>query len=281
MNKQQRLGIIVDSIKNYLASYTQTQLAITLISLPVLVSWGLGFSLMTLVSNLLFAPVLTIFLILSSLVLFTTMLNIPQTGLIALLNWFTPWWDRVMHLGTSEWLIQCARPPVIILLLFPIIGLAIIHMRWFNTRAKRIIAFSLAIIVFFMVCKIYQHQADTFLTKRFHEKLYSIKLANSNSIIMVDEGYFSQKKSVDKAVDYQLRQWVIKNYGYVRIKEWRCTHPTVGGFLAAAHICSRWSVDEVWVPYFQAPENKAVWRAYFELKRVLEEKHIRFVRYTV
>jgi hypothetical protein len=49
----------------YLVTFTQTQLVITLISLPILVAWGLGYSVMSLVGNLLFSPVLTLFLILS------------------------------------------------------------------------------------------------------------------------------------------------------------------------------------------------------------------------
>lgn len=277
---RKKLNTTLDSIKHYLIHFTQTQLAITLVSLPILVSWGLGFSLMSFVGNLVFAPVLTLFLILSSLLLFTQIVGIPNHYLVVLLDGLTYLWNLVLHQGSSSWLVECAKPPTFLLIGIPIITFIVLHHRLVNTHRKRFL-----VLVFLMIgsCVLFtlqkNHNANTLTASSFHEKLYVIKLVDSPSIIVIDEGFFARKKSVDKAIDYELRQWINKTYGHVAIEELRITRPGVGSFKAAQYMCTRWNVKAVWLPYFDKTISKTAWRAYFDLKKFLDENQIRFVRY--
>lgn len=56
---------------------------------------------------------------------------------------------------------------------------------------------------------------------RFNNKVYVIKPAHSSSIILVDTGYFSRKKSLEKAIECELRPWIVKRFGAVSIQEFR------------------------------------------------------------
>jgi hypothetical protein len=269
-----------DSIKNYFIHFTQTQLAITLVSLPILVTWGLGFSWMTFVGNLVFAPALIAFLFISSLLLFTQLIGIPNHYLVILLDLLTHVWDVILRQGSSSWIIECAKPPTILLICIPIITFLLLHHRMVNTHAKRFIVLGLLMVAclgLFTLQKI--HNARTMVTASFHEKLYVIKLADTSSIILIDEGFFARKKSVEKAIDYELKQWINKNYGHVDIQELRITRPGAGSFKAAQYMCTRWNVQAVWLPFFEKTLTKAAWRAYFDLKRFLDENKIRFVRH--
>ena len=67
---------------NHIIQFLQVQLFLSLASLPILVAWGIPFSLATVAGNFLFSPFLTLFLLLSSLIFFTELIFIPNAWLI-------------------------------------------------------------------------------------------------------------------------------------------------------------------------------------------------------
>lgn len=277
---KQFIQAALNNIKDYLINFTQTQLAITLVSLPILVTWGLGFSWMTFVGNLVFAPVLMLFLVISSLLLFTELIGIPNQYLAVMLDALTYVWNMILRQGSPSWLIECAKPPTILLISIPIITFLLLHYRMVNTHSRRLTVLGFLMIGCFGLFTLQRnHNVQTLVTAAFHEKLYVIKLADSPSIILIDEGFFARKKSVEKAIDYELKQWINKMYGHVSIKELRIARPGVGSFKAAQYMCTRWNVHAVWLPFFDKTLTKAAWRSYFDLKRHMDEYNIRFVRY--
>jgi len=265
---------------SYLLSFTQTQMLLTLLALPILVGWGLGWSLMALVGNLIFTPVLTVFLVISSLLLFTQLLGIPNGYLALALDKLTVVWDKVLHLGSPSWIVENACPSRWILFLVPIAAFFVLRHCYVNTPLKRIGAMCVLLAFF---CSIFSLQryfnTRNQLTYRFNDKLYMIKLANHNSVIVIDDGYGSRKKSIEKAVNFDIKPWLAKHVGSVTIKEWRVNAVTAGCLKTAAYACTLWPVEAVWLPFFKKPLSKAGWRAYFDLKRQLAAKGIRFVRY--
>lgn len=268
------------STKDYLIHFTQTQLAVTLVSLPILVTWGLGFSWMTFLGNLVYAPVLTLFLIISSLLLFTELIGIPNHFLVVLLNVITHAWDKILHYGYASWIVECAKPPTIILISIPIITFFVLHHRSINTHLKRFLALSVLLVLSLGIFAAQKNRnSQNLLSAQLNEKLYVIKLVDSPSIILVDNGFFARKKSVEKAIDYEVKQWINKMYGQVSIRELRILKPSAGSFKAAQYICSRWNVQAVWLAYFKDSLNKGAWFSYFNLKRFLEESNIEFKRY--
>lgn len=266
--------------KKYLISFLLTQLVITLVSLPILISWGLGFSVMSFMGNLFFAPVLTIFLIISTLLLFTQLCGVPNEILVYALNTISGCWDYILHQGTALWVIACAKPPIIVLIGIFVLAFYLLETKHITSHIKRFLIIGGLILVCCGICFIQQyHNRHANVVMRFDQKLYAIKLVNSSSLILVDQGFFAQKKSVDKVVNYELKQWITKHYGNITIQEIHLTHPSMGSFNAALCICRQWHVQTVFLPYFSKELCKGAWRSYFKMREFLKEKGIRFVRY--
>lgn len=76
----------------YIINSLRLQLFINLAILPIFWYWGLPISLINPIGNIIFAPFLVIFLILSSTIFFTEVLSLPNELLIYLLEQFTTLW---------------------------------------------------------------------------------------------------------------------------------------------------------------------------------------------
>ena len=111
---------LINKFKNYLIRFSLTQLFLTAGAMPILIGWGLGTSVMSLVGNLIFTPVLIVFILLSSLLLFTELLGIPNAYVALTINHITAWWEYALSFGSSSWMIECARPPTVVLIAFVI-----------------------------------------------------------------------------------------------------------------------------------------------------------------
>lgn len=265
---------------NYLTRFTLTQLSLTLISIPILASWGLGCSIMTFVGNLVFTPILIVFLMLSSLLLFSQLLGIPNAWLAWMLDQLTAWWHSLLCHGSTSWMLSWAKPPNWLLAAIPIATVLLLRWRIINTILRRIAALSaLGIIICVGMFWYTRIVSDHNLAQQFAPKLYVIKLVGQPSVIMIDEGYFTRKKSFDKLIAYELRPWLTKQFGMVRIKELRLGRPSNGSLCAAVQICTAWEVSEVWLPYFKTKLTKTGWKAFFDLQRLANERGIRLKRY--
>ena len=116
---------LVNKFKKYIKSFLIVQITCTIVSLPILVYWGLPISVMSIVGNFLFLPFLTTFLVISSLIFFTQLLSIPNDFLIYLLNHFTKWWNYFLQFGKKEWLIGFANPKLFISTFFIVLLLVV------------------------------------------------------------------------------------------------------------------------------------------------------------
>jgi len=302
------------AVANYLTRFTLTQLALTLVSIPILASWGLGCSVMTFVGNLVFTPILIVFLMLSSLLLFSQLLGIPNSWLAWMLDHLTAWWHVLLSKGSTSWMVSWAKPPTWLLIAIPIATVLLLRWRIVNTIMRRIAALSaLGLVICIGMLWYTNIVSDRNLAQRFAPNLYVIKLVGQPSVIMVDEGFFTRKKSFEKLIAYELRPWLTKQFGMVRIKELHLRRPSNGSLRAAVEICMAWEVDEIWLPYFKTPPKdidnaqdgiaaaattintdepstprrknttvrltKAGWKAFFDLQRLATERGIRLKRY--
>ncbi len=300
-------------IKAYLSNFLQTQLIVTIAAVPILVNWGLSLSLMTFAGNLLFSPILTIFLILSSLVFFTQLLHIPNYFLIVTLDWFTQTWDNILAHGSQDWLIEFCRPPVFFLFAIPIVTVVILHVGKFKKSGTRIgimtaiLGVSLlglwAIARFDQPSPTANTQATIRLTpkgelpaqtenkeliatettaktpkKKITNQLLDIHQEADGRLSITDNGFFNRRKSPEKAVEFELKPYLVKRFGKIHLKEYIIARPGQRTLATAKAFCTLFTVDKVTLPYFEKPLSKGGWREFFGLKRLLEEKKIAFNR---
>lgn len=120
---------LLKSVRTKLADFIHLQLFLTLISWPILIAWGLPLSLMSLLGNFIFGPVVTLFLFVSALIFFCELVGIPNGSLVWLLDKITDWWVFIMHHSSSRWLISAPAPSLLALAVLPFCALAILYFK--------------------------------------------------------------------------------------------------------------------------------------------------------
>ena len=112
--------------------------------------------------------------------------------------------------------------------------------------------------------------------------LQSLKITidrdENGKFTLTDDGFFNRQHSPEKAVEFDLKPYLVKQFGAIHFKELIFTRPGQRTFVAAKALCTLFTVDKITIPYFEKKLSKGGWRAFFDLKRKLEEKEIEFCR---
>lgn len=124
----------------------ELQLVITALSLPVMLVWGLPFSLLTMAGNVLFTPFLFGYLLLSSLIFITQLLAVPNTVLITLLGYLQHVWLRIMAHVDSRVMLELPSPGLGGAALLFVLALGLILLRIKNMRVRCALLFSFLVI---------------------------------------------------------------------------------------------------------------------------------------
>jgi hypothetical protein len=271
---------MLTKIKNYLLHFLQAQLIVTIVSLPILVSWGMTLSVASFVGNLIFAPILTAFLILSSLIFFTQLLNIPNSTLTSSLNLLTTGWEKLLSLGQKTWLIGFVQTNKIILLAIPVVTFFALRNKKIDSIQKRIMVL-LAILIlstgyFYIKNQTQKNRGNQTITNR--NRSLDIKQDKNGKINLIDSGFFNTKRSIDKFLDFELKPHILKNYGTLNITNLTLNVVSLSSFKGAIEACKIFNIETVTLPFFKKELSKIEWRYFFILKRELEKNGIEFVR---
>ncbi len=264
--KLSHLGSI---ILRYLTLHIELQLFITLICLPFLILGGLPLSLLCVVGNLFFAPLMTIFLALSTFVFITEIIHIPNVLLIWCLEKTTNLITSFLGLGSKRWLIGFWQPSLLVLILIPFLVLALTIHPLSRSRVRRISLFSF-ILIFLYGSQWRMHPAraktSTTIIPHTNERLILIHHAQGHNLL-IDNGYFNTKPSIEKFVSFELKPYLITQYGELTIDELRLLRPTKRSLQAAQELCSTFSLGKITIKKGSKELPKHFWRYYFELQR--------------
>ncbi len=250
----------------------QAQLVATLVSLPFLVYWGLPLSVMSIVGNLAFTPLLIVFLLLSSLVFFTEVFGIPNGALVSCLDGTGHIWHALLHWGRSEWLFGFARPHPLILGGVAIASLTALW--WVNSRRKGNLTLGLAVVLVGTLAALHGFGMLTRPMPRVPKNIDKVDVVRNEdgTIDVIDKGFFSRRRAVDSALDFELKPYLLTKYGTTRIGKIVLNKPNGASFYGATRLVVGCPVDSVVVPYFEDEISKYAWFRFFELKRTLEER---------
>lgn len=277
--KKQSLKFLTRT-KIWLLYFAYTQVVVTLVALPVLVSWGLGMSAMTFVGNLVFTPLLSCFLLTSSLIFCSELLGIPNGYLIICLEHITTWWYWLLSLGKSSWIIYFAKPPTWTLFIIPCLTLFIIRTKRIPALPQRL-AWSSGLLVIalaaFYCFTLHMKRAPK--TLKLFGKL--IIQNNGTQITVTDCGYLNRRKSVDKFVEYELKPALITAFGTPVIDQMVLKQPGSGSFATAACLCNSKLVKSIVIPYFKPLTSKAAWAEFFKMRTAAQENGINTHRFNL
>jgi len=93
------------TIHNYVISFFELQFVISLMSLPLLILWGLPISVMSPLANFIFTPLLIIFLWCSCITTICCLANIPCAILDRAVEGLACLWLHLLSFSRPEWLI--------------------------------------------------------------------------------------------------------------------------------------------------------------------------------
>ncbi len=260
----------------WLLKFAFVQLIITLVSLPILIWWGLPLSLASPIGNLIFAPFLTAFLLTSSLIFFTELVGIPNMALIGLLEWITETWTWLLSWGSSSWLVSFAVPSTIMLIVLPLIAIAIVHAPVLDTVIKKCSA--LLCVLAIAMCSLKLGAPITGLGKLECNKGAITIIRNQKQTVVIDPGVLGRRASATSWVEYTLIPELNKQYGTATIDHLVLTKPGTLLFRAITTLLQKTTVKTIYLVVWDGELSKSGWRAFFTMRREVEKQKIKWVR---
>jgi len=257
---------------HFLEQYIHVQLFISVISLPILIWWGLPFSLMSLVGNLLFSPIIITFLSLSCLIFITELVFLPNYYFIWLLEKTTTIMTTLLGYGSKKWLYAFPSAPSFVLALFSLITIALLLSPRIRKSSLRTMGTLSCIMITLFIygygVKAYTQQ-HTMAIPLTNEKL-SATFHKNGTVSLHDQGAFNRKNNPENYVNFELKPYLHQTYGTITISELALDKMSMRSIRAALALCSTISINHVTLKKEDRAINKSTWRLYYKLKDALE-----------
>ncbi len=237
---------ILRRISMALTNFLILNLFITLVSLPVLVAWGLPLSWLSPFGNIIFSPFLSIFLLLSTISFFCDIICLPHAIIDQLLEWITQGWQWVMRLAPQNSFIGFSLPAFWALLIISLITLFIMMLPSFSRAQKRLAALLVLFCCSVAVLKATQPQAAN--AKLQGTKKDTQLIVDGSRTMLIDHGAFSERANPASWAQYQLVSDLIKATGSMQVDHLVLPRPTIRVCEAAASLLQHANVKAMYYP---------------------------------
>lgn len=238
-------------------------LVVSTFSFLILVYWGIPFCLLGFIGNVIFNPVLALFLCLSTVLFFTEICLIPNSYIIYALDTLNRAWLYVMSLSTNLDLeIPCAQPSTITM--GTIACGVIVVMLAQTTYAKKNLYLIAIITGGFMLS---QNQVTEFCTQNLpcaKEAIHIIK--QNNKLIIIDPGCLGRYLSAPSFVQYTLVPHIIQKFGTHTIEHLVLLKPGKLTFDAVLMLMQRATVKHIYIPHWQGTLSKSGLYSFMRMK---------------
>lgn len=255
-------------VGNYLVLHCEIQLFITLVSLPILMYWGMPLSLASFFGNLFFSPLMTIFLALSCLLFVTELIGMPNAVVVYGLEKITHLITILLEWGTKTWLIAFPSFPIVLLLTIPFICAYFVIISSPLSRLHRITLFTI-FLLFIIGARTFFITSLEYNKPHFipgtNEKL-SITLLEDKTYSLHDHGYFSRKANPESYVNFTLKPYLIQNFGITHLAQLELQSPGIRSFKAAHALCSTMTISNIVIRKEKKLFSKYTWYLFYRLK---------------
>ena len=267
---------ILKRVEKSLLRSIQLQLYLTLISGPILVYWGLPVSVASPLGNILFHPLLTAFLLLSSLIFFCQILHIPHGIFVYALAKTSHSFHYFLAFGSQQWLIGFVQPPLWILLALPLATGLILCCK--KTRTPyRSIGCLLALSVFFgTYLKFSSKQLP--IASIACNRGYIGMLNTHNQIVLIDPGVLGAHASSSSWIEFTLVPTMIKMTGQTIIEHLVVLQPSQLTFDAVRALCNTCHVKRIYMPFWNGTMTQGQKRSYAQYMDVVQNNAIEIIR---
>ncbi|HSW74138.1 MAG TPA: hypothetical protein VLG71_03190 [Candidatus Limnocylindria bacterium] len=265
------------AIQQWLVRFIQLQLFLSLVSLPILLLWGLPFSLLSPLGNLLFGPVITLFLLLSSLLFFSQLCMIPNGFLVTCLEKLTAGWLAIMYADNSTWLVGFVKPPLILLFILLLVTFAVLHYGYTRSHYLTIVLLCGVFISAGAYLKIVAAPTLNLFTIPCNKGSLTV-LHDNKQLIVIDPGYMGQRTNAASWVQYTLMPELIRLTGSTTIDHLIILQPGAMLFGALERLCTVMGIKNVYLSVWHGDMSKAGLYRFFSCKRTLEAKGVKLIR---
>ena len=262
-------------IGHWLSNFLAIQLYITLVSLPILIAWGIPISVASPVGNMIFSPFLTLFLLLSSLIFFTELIGIPNMLFIKLLEYTHDAWSYILSWGTNTWLVYYKLPSY-----FVLCGLAIIPFAFLlhkKTTQWHIATGCLATMMIVTLFLTQRYNAYNIHTIDCNGKPLTL-ITSSRDTMIIDTGTLGHKISMPSWVEYSLIPLLAQQYGINSIDHLVILKPGKVIFDSVATLCLNARIKTIYIITWEGEAKKNLLRSYITLKQTAQKLGIAIKR---
>jgi hypothetical protein len=204
----------LQSLKTNFLFFLELQLLISIVILPILITWGLPVSIMSIAGNLIFAQFLTAFIFVSALLFTSDLLGIPNSFIAIALEWITQVWHYFLSFGSAHWLVGF---PTWIFPFSAICAIAACSLYHFKIHSQncRILWLSLLCLATPVIHKISQKQLVHTVVTQGSQKMHLIK--RHGKIYAFDCGALGARPSSQSWIEYTLAPTMVKTMGATHI----------------------------------------------------------------
>lgn len=267
----------LQKFKRTIISFVHLQLFITLISMPILLSWGMPLSLLTFAGNFLFSPILTAFLLLSSLIFFCEILHVPNGILIWALEHVTHWWLWLMQWGNHSFLIPFVMPSIAVLIIIFLCTLAILHCKKNNTPFIGIAGYGILLAISCLYLAWPAKSKDAMIQLDCNKGKVTLIKKDKNTIV-IDPGVIGRRLSAPSWCEYTLLAALAKQLGTNTIDHLIILQPNRIIFEALTSLQEKICIKNIYLPYWNGDMPSFWLRSFMALKRACQKHNCNLIR---
>lgn len=203
---------MIKKITNWLSSFLELQLIISLLSLPALIHWGIAISCMLPIANMIFSPLLALFLWCSCLLALCSIVGIPCSWLTTILDWLAIFWHYLLSFAQPSWLIGFQHHMLFIAI--PVGAITIFVYTFFYPTKKMSLLFLICCTgILFSMRWITLRKNCFYRVKDLEMHVFSI----NNKTFLLDSGALCSKQNFYSWIDYTIIPELIKTGGITTI----------------------------------------------------------------
>jgi hypothetical protein len=228
---------------SWLLLFLEVQLFVTIISFPFMLWWGLPFSLLTIVGNLIFQPFIIGILILSAIIFVTESIGISNAFCVMMFEYLSDLWIKIADYAPVSVLVAIPCPSMFVLGIIPCVALAFVHLRR-PPLVLRVVGLSFLVGGIMVICfwcrPTLLGMNIMYSSNRYVRLLY----VNGNSFLVLND-LGNARTRVDRWVDYVLLPTLIKCIGSSGIDDLVIVEQSSAGCKLASYLIAKGLVRRI------------------------------------
>lgn len=263
---------IAHSISNYIAIH----LFLTLVSMPIIIAWGLPFSALSLIGNLIFSPLLSLFLLICSLAFFAELFWLPHGILDWMIEELSQVWQWLLSASPDHALFGLYAPAWWLLLSLALIAILLIMHPALQTAHKRLGA--LSILFAFTILGLNAAAPTEFVGQIPCNNGAVTLICRNGKTILIDPGVIGSRISAQSWIRYTFMPELIARTGSLTIDQCIMLKPSILSFNALSTLCQDAHIKELQLPYLQGSLEGSFKRSFNRLYAIAKQNNCKISR---